>query len=41
MNVRAMNGARVFVTFYEQSSGVCKSDEMSKIKKYIYHKSKK
>ena len=41
VNVRAMNGARVFVTFYEQSSGVCKSDEMSKIKKYIYHKSKK
>lgn len=41
VNVRAFDGARVFVTYYDNSSGVCKSDDWSKIRQYIYHKSKK
>lgn len=34
VNVRAMGGARVFVTYYDQSSGVCKSDEWSNVRRY-------
>ena len=34
VNVRAMGGARVFVTYYDQSSGVCKSDEWSHVRRY-------
>ena len=34
VNVRAFNGARVFVTYYDRSSGVCKSDDWSTCKSY-------
>lgn len=34
VNVRAFDGARVFVTYYDHSSGVCKSDEWSKVRRY-------
>ena len=39
VNVRAMNGARVFVTYYDQSSGVCKSDDWSNVRRYDRNKS--
>lgn len=38
VNVRAFDGARVFVTYYDNSSGVCKSDEYSKVKIYKRNK---
>lgn len=34
VNVYAKEGARVFVRYYDSSIGVCKSDEMSKIRRY-------
>ena len=34
VNVRAMGGARVFITYYDQSSGVCKSDDWSNVRRY-------
>ena len=38
VNVRALNGARVFVTYYDRSRGVCKSDEYSVLKRYNRNK---
>lgn len=35
IDVRAINGARVFVTYYDDSGGDCYQDDYSKCKKYI------
>lgn len=40
VNVTASDGARVFVRYYDQSTGECNSDSVSKIRKYVYHKNK-